>query len=77
MIKKVGIQIAGSGAPVRQELVVTPNMRAIDLLERVNLKDYELCPNIDELPFGEQELIYESVVDSSTMFAYRKAEAGC
>ena len=76
MIKKVGIVAAGSGSEPHEGLVVTPETTAGELLTRAGLSGYLLCPTADELPFGEQEPIFERVSDGSQLFAYREAVAG-
>lgn len=76
MIKKVGIEIGGSECRVLDGFIVTPETTTNELLTRANLSEYELCPSSSELPFGNNEEIFEKVGDNSVLYAFRNADAG-
>lgn len=76
MLKKVGIQVAGSGNDVRKGFVVTPDTTSQELLVRAKLPEFQLCPSSDDLPFGPNETIYERVGANAVLFAYHEAQAG-
>ena len=76
MLKRVGINVAGSGGEVKDGYVVTEETTAQELLTRANLTDYQLCPTDNQLPFGRNEKVYDKVGDGSVLFAYREATAG-
>jgi hypothetical protein len=76
MLKKVGIQVAGSGGEVKDGYVVTEETTAQELLTRANLGGYQLCPSDHQLPLGKTERVYEKVGDGSVLYAYREATAG-
>jgi len=76
MIKKVGIQVDGSGTAPTDFFVVTPDTTTQELLSRANLSNYELCPSSSELPFGQNEEIFDKVGDNTVLYAYRQATVG-
>jgi hypothetical protein len=76
MLKKVGIEVSGSGGEIKEDYVVTEETTAQELLTRANLTEYQLCPTSNQLPFNGNEKVYEKVGDGSVLFAYRKATAG-
>jgi hypothetical protein len=76
MLKRVGIQAAGSGAPVQGHLMVNPDTTARQLLNQAQLNGFLLCPSPNELPFGEDEPVFDQVGNGSLLFAYREATAG-
>ena len=76
MIKRVNLDVLGSGNEPKQGIVVNPETTAKEVLQEVSLDGYELCASLSELPFGENEPIYDKVTDGSVLSAYRPAVAG-
>jgi hypothetical protein len=76
MLKRVSIEVMGSGEKPKSGLVVTPETRATELLKTAGLQEYELCSSLSELPFGPQEAVYDRVSDGTVLTAYQPAIAG-
>ncbi|MEZ5359848.1 MAG: hypothetical protein R3F48_13595 [Candidatus Zixiibacteriota bacterium] len=76
MFKRVSIDVMGSGNEPRGGIVVSPETTAAELLRKIGLEGYELCPSLSELPFGANEPVYDKVTDSSVLTAYTAATAG-
>lgn len=76
MIKRVNVDVLGSGNEPTEGMVVNPETTAKEILSQVGLDGYELCASLSEMPFAENEPIYNKVTDGSVLSAYRPATAG-
>lgn len=65
--KTITVVVAGTGE--RNDLPILPGTEVRDLLERTNLRDYQLSTGVNAKPLGERQLVYPLFEDGEVVYA--------
>jgi hypothetical protein len=76
MQKRIIIGIAGSDGKEFKDVAILPNTRAIDVLNQLNLRGFQLA-RPDGGMFAQNDNIYDQVADGQKVYAVKSdVEAG-